>query len=121
MMNFDPTFRAGDIVQIVTFLGVGISAYYGIKAKIAEIAANQELNKTTTNMRLDVIDATLEDAKMDLKNSQSQDLHIAQQRSELDRLWKLVDDLRHWRGFANPDGEYDRAGGRVVMKPIDKT
>jgi hypothetical protein len=115
MVSFDPTFRLGDLVQITAFLGVGISAYYGIKAKLAELAAKQELNKTTTEMRLDIIDATLEDAKMDLKNSQAQDLHIAQQRSEIDRIWKLLEDLRHWKGFVNPDGEYDRRG--IINKP----
>ena len=119
-MNFDPTFRAGDILTLLMLAGGGASAYYGIKAKIAEVAANQKLNKVATDMRLDVIDATLEDAKMDLKNSQAQDMHIAQQRSELNKIWDLLNDLRHWKGFVNPDGEYSR-NSQTPVRPLDKS
>lgn len=110
MFTFDPTIKAGDILQITAFIGVGISAYYGVKAKIAEVAATQKLMSTTYDMRLNFIDATLENARLDLKNSSNQDTQIAQLRKE-------VDELKHWRGFVSPDGEYDRAGRRTPYAP----
>lgn len=94
MFNFDPTVKLGDLLQITAFLGVGIAAYYGVKAKIQEVAASQVLMGTKYDMRLDYIDATLEDAKIETKNSTAQDLHIAQQRREIDTLWSIVNALR---------------------------
>lgn len=120
MFSFDPTFRAGDVIQIVAFIGVGIAAYYAMKAHIAEIAATQNLMAARYDLRLDYIDATLEDAKMELKNSQTQDMHIAQMRAEIDKQWQIIEELRHWKGFINPDGEYDRRGRiRPKVQPND--
>lgn len=119
MFSFDPTFRAGDLIQIVAFLGVGIGAYYAMKAHIAKLEAGQILMSARYDLRLDYIDATLEDAKLEMKNSQAQDMHIAQQRVEIDKLWDIINELRHWKGFVNPDGEYDRQG-KIHRIPHDK-
>lgn len=108
MFSFDPTIKAGDLLQIAAFLCVGIGAYFGMKAKIAEIAATQKASSKIYDLRLSYIDAALEDAKLELKSSQTQDMHIAQQRKEIDKLWEIVNELRHWKGFVNPSGEYDR-------------
>lgn len=113
MFAFDPTIKAGDIIQITVFIGVGISAYYGIKSRIQGIASTQESQTKIYDLRLAYIDAALENAKSDLKSTAAQDLHIAQQRVEIDKLWKIVDELRHWKGFVQPDGEFDRTGRRV--------
>ena len=101
MLTFDPTIRAGDISQIVVFIGVGIGAYYRVRAQIALVAAEQARTHALHEMRLAYIDATLENSRMDLRNAGVQDMQIAQLRKELD-------ELKHWKGFVSPDGEYRR-------------
>lgn len=108
MFTFDTSIRMGDVIQIVAFLIVGIGAFYGVKAKLAEVVQNQVHMSKIYDLRLSYIDATLEDAKNELKTSQSQDNQIAQHRIEIDKLWKIIDELRHWKGFVNPSGEYRR-------------
>lgn len=115
MITFDPTVKLGDIFTIGAFLGVGITAYYGIKTKIAEVAATQKHMGATYDLRLNFIDATLENARVDLKNSSTQDAMIAQQRKEIDALWGKLNELSHWKGFVNPSGEYRRDSGPKLL------
>lgn len=104
MIQFDPTLRLGDVGLLIGYIAGGFVAYYKLKEKITASHFKHE----AANERLDRIEAQIEDAKHDLKNSQAQDLHLAQHRSEINRIWDLLEDLRHWRGFVNPDGEYMR-------------
>lgn len=109
-VTFNNEIRLGDVLLVLAFMASIIGAYYALRAKIVETNANVTLLKETHGLRLDYIDAALEDAKVELKSSATQDMHITQLRRELD-------ELKHWKGFVTPDGEYDRSGTR---KPFTK-
>lgn len=109
-VTFNNEIRLGDVLLVLAFMGSIIGAYYALRAKIVETNSNVTLLKETHGLRLDYIDAALEDAKVELKSSATQDMQISQLRRELD-------ELKHWKGFVAPDGEYDRSGTR---KPFTK-
>jgi hypothetical protein len=107
-MHFDPTFRVGDIFTIITFIGVGIGLFFGLK-----------YNLKLVGFRLDIVDATLEDVKLAVKNDILQNAQIAQLqsentniRNEMTVLRKELYDLRGGKGWIQEEvnGEYNRRG-----------
>lgn len=100
-IRFDGTFRIADIVSIVIFLGVGLGAYYNIKAILKLFG-----------YRLDVIDASIEDLQKETKNGNVQDAEIARLRADTSLLHQMVFDLQRGRGYVEKEinGEYTRQG-----------
>lgn len=127
MITFDPSIRLGDLLGVITIVVVTIGAYYRMSNKIdlqgaVQKAAIKNLSDLH-ELRLDHIDAALEDAKVETGTSKLQEMQLIQLRKEVDQLWERfkeifdkIEELRHWKGFANPSGEYRRDGTPPVLE-----
>lgn len=100
-VRFDPSVRLGDILTLIGFLGVGITAFVNIKATLKLFG-----------FRLDIVDASIEDLKRDYGNGKVQDAEIARLKEDGVMMRREIFELQRDRGYIGPeiDGEYMRAG-----------
>lgn len=107
-LHFDPTIRYGDIVTAITCLCVGVGAIVGIRYQLKFVS-----------WRLDLVDATLEDVKVTVKNDILQNEQISQLKAEnvalkleFATLRNELYNLRSGKGWIAEEvnGEYTRTG-----------
>ena len=100
-IHFDSSIRIGDVFTIIAFIGTGVGLFFGLK-----------YNLKLVGYRLDIVDATLEDVKLAVKNDILQNEQISHLQTEMATLRKELYDLRRGQGWINEDlnGEYVRRG-----------
>lgn len=107
-IEFVPAVRLGDIISLIGFLVVGLSAFHNIKGILKLFG-----------FRLDIIDATMEDLKKDIgrvkdevSNGKVQDSKIERLEEDVHRHGELIYELQRGKGFVRQDvdGQYDRTG-----------
>ena len=87
-LHFDGTIRAGDLISLIGFLIVGLGAYYNIKGTLRLFG-----------FRLDIIDASIEDLKVETKNGSLQDADINRLKEDTGLLRKQVFNLQMGKGL----------------------
>lgn len=99
-INFDWTVKLGDVLTIISFLGIGIAAYFDIRSKLS-----------VHSLRLTTIEDTL-------KNTQGTVTQLAVQDTRLNNMESDIRDLRHGKGFITEgrgyppiNREYGPSGG----------
>jgi hypothetical protein len=91
-MALDPTIRVTDLVTAFIFLTGGIWFIWSMRNEVRMLARDVRVH----SMKLDKLEAVI--------------TSLAVQNQRLNDLDKRIEELRHWRGFVNPNGEYDRYG-----------
>ena len=81
MFNFDPTIKLGDVLQIASFVGLGIAAYYNVRSKL-----------DIHSFKLSTIEKTME------SNAATLTL-VATQKVEIEHMKKTIDEMKHGVGF----------------------
>lgn len=89
-MTFDGSIRLGDLVSFCGFLIVGLSAYYSIKETLKLFG-----------FRLDIIDASIEDLKIDFGNGKVQDADIERLKRDMERATQQIFELQRGQGYVN--------------------
>lgn len=87
-MHFDGTIRAGDLISLLGFIIVGLGAYYNIKGTLRLFG-----------FRLDIIDASIEDLKIETKNGSLQDASIERLKEDTNLLRRQVFNLQMGKGL----------------------
>jgi hypothetical protein len=91
-MSIDPTIRWTDILTLIVFTVGGLAFLWTMRGELKLLAH----------------DVKAQGAKIDKLEVVITQLAVQDQRmTDLDRR---IEELRHWRGFIKPNGEYDRHG-----------
>lgn len=91
-MTFEGTIRAGDLITFVGFLVVGLGAYFSIKETLKLFG-----------YRLDIIDASIEDLKVDFGNGKVQDAEIERLKKDMERHSQQIFELQRGKGYVLAD------------------
>jgi len=94
MITVDPSVRIGDILTLLFFFIGGLGFAWSMRGDLRMLARDMELQSKKIEKLETVITAQ------------------AVQTQRLDDLSRRIEELRHWRGFIDPDvdGLYDRHG-----------
>ena len=93
-MTVDPSIRIGDILTLVLFLLGGLGFAWSMRGDLKMLARDMQLQSKKIEKLETIITAQ------------------ALQSQRMDHLSQRLEELRHWRGFVNPEvnGLYDRYG-----------
>lgn len=89
-MVYEGVIRTGDLISFVGFLVVGLGAFFSIKETLKLIG-----------FRLDIVDASIEDLKLDFGNGKVQDADIERLKKDMDRVTQQVFELQRGEGYVN--------------------
>jgi hypothetical protein len=95
----DPTIRVTDLVTTGALIMGGLAFLWSMKNEIRMLSRDVRLH----SVKLDKLEAVIKDLAVQEQRMVEQDRRITDQGRQ-------IEELRHWRGFVNPDGEYDRQG-----------
>ncbi len=91
-MAIDPSVRVGDILTLLLFTVGGLGFVWSMRGDIRMLARDVKAHgEKIENLQIVITTQAVQTQRMD----------------DLDRR---LEELRHWRGFINPNGEYDRHG-----------
>lgn len=100
-VHFDPTVKLGDVLTLVGFFGVGITAFVNIKSTLKFFG-----------LRLDIIDASVEDLQRDFGNAKVQDNRLDRLEKDTERNAQQIFEMQRGQGFIQREvsGPYSRTG-----------
>jgi hypothetical protein len=87
-VNFELTIRLGDMISFAGFLIVGVSAFYNIKTTLGLFG-----------LRLDMIDASIEDLQRDVKDGTTHEHRIVRLEKDTERHAEQIHELQRGQGY----------------------
>ena len=91
-MGIDPSIRVGDLLTFLGFTVVGLGFVWSMRGEIKLLARDVQAHGT----KIEKLEAVI--------------TQLAVQDQRMTDLDRRIEELRHWRGFINGSGEYDRHG-----------
>ena len=102
-MTIDPSIRIGDILTLLFFLLGGLGFAWSMRGDLKMLARDMQMQ----SKKIEKLDNKIENLETIITTQ-------AVQTQRMDDLSRRIEELRHWRGFINPDpnvdGLYDRYG-----------
>lgn len=91
-MSIDPSIRVGDILTLVVLTVGGLGFFWNMRGDLKMLAGQVQAH----GVKIDKLEVVI--------------TQLAVQDQRMTDLDRRIEELRHWRGFIKPNGEYDRHG-----------
>jgi hypothetical protein len=91
-MSIDPSIRVGDILTLALLTVGGLGFLWSMRGDLKLLAREVQAH----GVKIDKLEVVI--------------TQLAVQDQRMTDLDRRIEELRHWRGFIKPNGEYDRHG-----------